>query len=542
MSNIHRLQNYTTLLLLSASAWIAVNSFAGDAPAIKLAPVLQPFVESHTLAGAVVLVTDPDKVLDVEAVGWADIAAKKPMRTDSMFWIASQSKPITATALMILVDEGRVNVDDPVEKYLPEFKGQQVDISTDLKAPRHPILVREVLSHTSGLPFKTDIEEPTLDVLSLETRAKSYAKAPLLFEPGTKSKYANAGINTAGRIVEVVSGMSFEKFLDERIFKPLGMTDTTFYPSKSQIERLAKSYKPNATKDGLEETTIGQLKYPLDDPERRPMPAGGLFSTANDLSIFYRMMANNGVFNGKRILSAKAVQTMTSDQSGEANSHYGFGFGTDGKSFTHGGAYGTNSRYDRDRKLVTIYLVQHAGWSGNGKEILHEFQKVATAAYGTKGLTSEKAGAAPLVVGIPGADDNKPKPAAPPRSPHQNRRSPSSTSPVAWVAGHREEFRLSFPLLSRVRGRQPALKLRQRKLRQQPLEIRLCRHPVQHRVEVSRTGNECVLQTVRKLLLPQRLQIICLKRGNQSGVLRQLRDDDPHHFVPVFKVEMETHI
>jgi len=282
MNKTLRLSHYTFLLLLAALALIGENNSARGAEATKLAPVLQPFLESHILAGAVVLVADPDKILDVEAVGWADIAAKNPMRTDSVFWIASQSKPITATALMILVDEGKVNVDDPVEKYLPEFKGLQVNVSTDpskpeLKVPRHAILVREVLSHTSGLPFKSDIEEPTLDVLSLEERVKSYAKTPLLFEPGTKSKYANAGINTAGRIVEVVSGVSFEKFLDERIFKALGMTDTTFYPSKSQIDRLAKSYKPNATKDGLEETTIGQLKYPLDDPERRPMPAGGLF-------------------------------------------------------------------------------------------------------------------------------------------------------------------------------------------------------------------------------------------------------------------------
>jgi CubicO group peptidase (beta-lactamase class C family) len=398
---------YPRFILCTVLLGLALGGLSSRAaePA-KLAPVLQPFVESHTLAGAVVLVADPDKVLDVEAVGWTDIAAKKPMRTDSVFWIASQSKPITATALMILVDEGKVNVDDPVEKYLPEFKGQQVNVSTDpahpeLKVPRHPILVREVLSHTSGLPFKSDIEKSTLDVLSLETRVKSYAKTPLLFEPGTKSKYANVGINTAGRIVETVSGMSFERFLDERIFKPLGMTDTTFYPSKSQIERLAKSYKPNATKDGLEETTIGQLKYPLDDPERRPMPAGGLFSTAHDLFIFYRMMANNGVFNGKRILSEKSVKTMTSDQSGEANSHYGFGFGTDGKSFTHGGAYGTNSRYDLERKIITVFLVQHAGWSGNGKEILHEFQKAATEAYGAK-ITAPH-----LVVGISSAPDAK---------------------------------------------------------------------------------------------------------------------------------------
>ena len=377
----------------------------------SLASTLQPFVDDHSLAGAVVLVADKDKILDLEAVGFMDMAAGQKMRTDCVFWIASQSKPITATALMILVDEGKVNVDDPVEKYLPEFKGQQVNVSTDpahpdLKPARHPILVREVLSHTSGLPFKSPMEEPTLDVFSLEKRVRSYAEQPLLFQPGSKSQYANAGINTAGRIVEVVSGMKFEKFLDERIFKPLGMNDTTFYPSKSQIERLAKSYKPNAKKDGLEECPIGQLKYPLNDPERQPMPAGGLFSTANDLSLFYRMMANNGTFKGKRILSEKSVQTMTSDQSGEANSHYGFGFGTDGKSFTHGGAYNTMSRYDREQKLVTVFLGQHAGWIKDGKSIIHVFQVAATNAFGTKPAKAVVADAH-LMVGIPGAADAK---------------------------------------------------------------------------------------------------------------------------------------
>jgi CubicO group peptidase (beta-lactamase class C family) len=418
MKITRRLRPFITLFALSLSALQAPQLFADQAQSAKLAPVLQPFVDNHILAGSVVLVADKDKVLDVEAVGWADIAAKKPMKTDSMFWIASQSKPISAVALMILVDEGKVNVDDPVEKYLPEFKGQQVNVAAEgappeLRAPRHPILVREVLSHTSGLPFATEMEKPTLDIFPLEARVKSYAKTPLLFEPGTKSKYANAGINTAGRIVEVVSGMKFETFLDERIFKPLGMTDTTFYPSKAQIERLAKSYKPNAAKDGLEETTIGQLKYPLDDPERRPMPAGGLFSTAKDLSIFYRMMANGGIFNGKRILSEKSVKTMTSDQSGEAHSHYGFGFGTDGKSFTHGGAYGTNSRYDMEHKLITVYLVQHAGFAGNGKDILHQFQLAATAAYGSKTALSAKSDAAPITVGIQSAPETKAKPAAP---------------------------------------------------------------------------------------------------------------------------------
>ncbi len=373
-----------SLFLLLATA------LHGEAPATKLAPLLQPFVDSHTLAGAVVLVANPDKILDVEAVGSMDIAAKTSMRTDSVFWIASQSKPITAAGLMILVDEGKVNVDDPVEKYLPEFKGQQVNVSTDpakpqLVAPRHPILVREVLSHTSGLDFKSEMETPTLDLKPLAERVRSYAKMALLFQPGSKSKYSNAGINTAGRIIEVVSGMPYEKFLEERLFKPLGMSDTTFWPSKEQQSRLAKSYKPTAAKDNLEEIPIGQLLYPLESPERQPMPAGGLFATAKDLSLFYQMLAHNGTLKGTRILSEKAVQTMTSDQSGEANSHYGFGLATDGKSFTHGGAYGTNSRYDREQKLITVFLVQHAGWAGEGKTILPLFQKAATAAYGQGG-------------------------------------------------------------------------------------------------------------------------------------------------------------
>ncbi len=126
----------------------------------SLAVSVQPFVDRHELAGAVMLVADKDKVLTTEAVGWADIGAAKPMQTDSMFWIASQSKPITAAALMMLVDEGKVNVDDPVEKYLPEFRGQMVVAEKDanhvlLRCPRHTITVKNVLSHTSGLPFKS---------------------------------------------------------------------------------------------------------------------------------------------------------------------------------------------------------------------------------------------------------------------------------------------------------------------------------------------------------------------------------------------------
>ena len=385
-----RLSTVAVLALLLAVMPFALSTQLAQAAAPEgakaVAAALQPFVDSNTLAGAVVLVASKDKVLCLEAVGYADVAAKKPMPTDALFWIASQSKPITATALMILVDEGKVNVDDPVEKYLPEFKGQMFVAEKDaaermlLKKPKHPITVKNILSHTSGLPFKSPIEQPTLDLYPLALRVQSYAMLPLEFEPDTKYQYSNAGINTAGRIIEVVSGMPYEQFVTERIFKPLGMKDTTSFPSEEQIKRLAKSYKPNAKKDGLEETTIWQLKYPLTDPQRQPMPAGGFFSTATDLSIFYRMIANGGTFEGKRILSEHAFKTMTSKQTGDLPTPYGFGFSTGGK-IGHGGAYNTNSSFDSAKGLITIFLVQHAGWSDEGKKILPAFQKAATEAF-----------------------------------------------------------------------------------------------------------------------------------------------------------------
>ena len=313
---------------------------------------MQPFVDRHALAGAVVLVADKNKVLSLEAVGSADVAAGKPMGQDALFWIASQSKPMTATAFMMLVDEGKIRLDDPVEKYLPEFKGQWLAVEQDkdhvlLKRPKHPITVREILSHTSGLPFTSAMEAPTLDLLSLRDGVRSYAMTPLQFEPGSKYAYSNAGINTAGRIIEVVSGVPYEEFMQKRLFDPLGMKDTTFWPDEGQLARLAKSYKPNAAKTDLEEITVTQLRYPLNDRTRRPMPAGGLFSTAPDLGRFCQMMLGRGVFEGKRYLSEAAVAQMTGKQTGRLKEGYGLGWGVgDGGSFGHGGAYSTNMSID----------------------------------------------------------------------------------------------------------------------------------------------------------------------------------------------------
>lgn len=362
-----------------------LGSTAVLAQSVKtLATAVQPFVDRQELAGAVMLVADKDKVLAVETAGWADIAAKKPMQADSMFWIASQSKCITAAALMVLVDEGKVNVDDPVEKYLPEFRGQMVVAEKDadhvlLRRPGHPITVKNVLSHTSGLPFKSALEEPTLDLFPLSARVRSYAMTPLDFEPDSKYQYSNSGINTAGRIVEVVAGMSFEKFLDERLFQPLGMTDTTFWPSEQQAARIAKSYKPGPDNQGLEETTIGQLYYPLTDRSQRfPMPAGGLFSTAHDIARFYQMLLGGGQLDGRRCLSEASVKQMTSRQTPpELKDSYGFGLSAGNDSFGHGGAYSTNTSADTTRGLIFVWLVQHAGFPGEGGKSQDAFRRAA---------------------------------------------------------------------------------------------------------------------------------------------------------------------
>jgi CubicO group peptidase (beta-lactamase class C family) len=327
-------------------------------------------------------------VLSLEAVGFADVAARKPMTTDALFWIASQSKPITATALMMLVDEERVKLDDPVERHLPEFKGQWLAAEKDadhvlLKKPRRPITVRDVLSHTSGMPFRSAMEEPTLDRLPLADAVRSYAMTPLQSEPGTKYQYSNAGINTAGRIIEVVSGTPYEDFLDKRLFGPLGMKDTTFRPDAGQIRRLAKSYRPGAGGTGLEETTITQLRYPLDDRSRQPMPAGGLFSTAADLARFCRMVLSGGTLDGKRYLSEAAAAQMTSKQTPEAiKEGYGLGWAVGGGTFGHGGAYATDMTIDPRRGLVTVFLVQHAGFPGGGGKSRAAFRQAALEAFG----------------------------------------------------------------------------------------------------------------------------------------------------------------
>ena len=392
---------------------VPVGATASDRP---LAPALQPLVDSNVIAGAVAFVGNREKVLDLEAVGYASLAAKVPMRTDNVFWIASMTKSLTAAALMMLVDEGKVNVSDAVEKYLPEFKGQKVAEGADRKdvhAPRHPITIKEILSHTSGLVTPHD---PALKwTYSLKDDVAQYAAAPLLREPGTRFEYNNTGINTAGRIIEVTSGLPYADFMQRRLFDPLGMKDTTFWPTEEQAQRLARSARSTPDKKGLEEVRqdanltpaliekLGRgVKAPAalltdmgggvisDYTNRYAQPAGGLYSTARDIGSFCRMLLNGGVLDGRRYLSETAIREMTRIQTGDIavnpQEAYGLGWfvktrddeGPSVGSYGHRGARRPVMWVDPGRGLAMVLLVERFDMPGDGQKLLYSsFLKAA---------------------------------------------------------------------------------------------------------------------------------------------------------------------
>jgi CubicO group peptidase (beta-lactamase class C family) len=359
---------------------------------------MQKFVDDGQIAGAVTVIGTSKRILDLEAVGKLTLEPLRAMLKDALFLIASMTKPITALGILLLADDGKLSIDDPVEKHLPEFRGQMLVAEKTaerlvLKKPPRPITLRDLLTHTSGLPGYppglADLYSKRQRTLAEATLAVS--QRPLDFEPGTKWAYCNSGIDALGRVIEVVSGQSYESFLAQRVFEPLGMKDTTFRPTPAQLERLAGLY---GLKDGKLVSTTGALIGPA-TAMRHPIPAGGLYATGPDLARFYQMLLSGGTLDGKRIISDKSVTEMTRVQTGDLKCGFtpgmghGLGFAVVRQpqgvtamlspgSFGHGGAFGTQSWADPQRDLFLILLIQRTGLpNSDASDMRREFQQLA---------------------------------------------------------------------------------------------------------------------------------------------------------------------
>jgi CubicO group peptidase (beta-lactamase class C family) len=347
-----------------------------------IVPRMQEFVDRGEMAGAVMLIATRDRVLYRNAVGESDLATDRKMRTDDLFWIASMSKPITAVCVAILADEGKLKLDDRLAKYLPEF----ADVG--------PITLRQVLTHTSGLGEMTN-RDPHL---TLADTSRKLAQQPLRFRPGSRWAYSTAGMDIMGRVVEVVSGMSFDRFLQERVLNPLGMKDTSFWIAPEKESRWAHSYRWNVQTGHLEETTIPYLyKTAVTDRQRPPLGGAGLFSTAGDIARFYQMMLNHGNWNGRRILKPETVAEMTRKQTDGLRARPGMPWGLgfcvvedpslmaansilSPNSFGHGGAFSTQSWADPSKDLIWVLMFERDG-KGNpdNSDVRIAFQEAAAA-------------------------------------------------------------------------------------------------------------------------------------------------------------------
>jgi CubicO group peptidase (beta-lactamase class C family) len=362
---------------------------------------LQHFVDNDVIPGAVTAVVGPDGIIAIEAFGLADIAKKRSMSKNAVFWIASMTKPMTAMGVMMLVEEGKVKLDDPLEKFVPEFKGIQVKTAQGLVASKRLVTVKDLLTHTSGVD--TGAVTPAgapVDTLPLAEMAVAFAKKPLTDQPGAKWSYNNNAINLLGRIIEVASGKPYEDFMEERLFEPLGMTNTTFWPTPDHLDLAAKPYSKNKETGALVEAKNARFSEPLHNPKRTPLPAGGLFSCAKDLGKLYQMLLNDGQLNGKRYLKASTLKQMATNQLGDLpkvsfapGMHMGLGFHvvhqpqevTESLStgtFGHGGAYGTQAWIDPVKKRAYVLLIQRTDLKNSDQsDIRREFQKAASEAY-----------------------------------------------------------------------------------------------------------------------------------------------------------------
>jgi CubicO group peptidase (beta-lactamase class C family) len=385
-----RAQFASFLVLLAASFYLPVGCLAADndPPASpEVTAALQPYLDSYKLAGIIGIIADKTgKVHYKNLLGYADVENKKPISEHNVFWIASMSKMFVGASIMMLVDEGKVSLDDPVTNYIPQLARWMVIGETNqdgvlLKPLVRPVTLRNVLSHTSGLTALSELQKVTgADSTPLKVRALSSVTGPLQWQPGTKYQYGNQGMNIAARVVEIVSGMPYEKFVQTRFFDPLGMKETTFWPNKAQIARLCGAYGPNTETNGYARGRVEFLTPPYDDRIHRfPEAAGGLFSTTHDIFRYGLMLANNGELDGKRYLSPAAMDELRKEQTGATKVNYSLGYHLRNGMFGHDGAYGTDLSVNPTNGMVAIFMVQCT--SGDQWAARDQFLKTAADVY-----------------------------------------------------------------------------------------------------------------------------------------------------------------
>jgi CubicO group peptidase (beta-lactamase class C family) len=350
----------------------------------RIHEAIQRHIDAGEISGAVTLVARRGRLVHFEAHGLMDIESKRPMQKDAIFRIASMSKPITGVAVMMMLEEGKLRLNDPVSKFLPEFKDSKVAVAKGNSGDSYTVpadrelTIRDLLTHTNGLMTgglgsKSGPPRPAPGD-TLATYVPKLAAVPLDFQPGTQWAYSGlAAPDTLSRIVELVSGQSYDEFLQTRMFQPLGMKDTFFYPPDDRRPRLATLYRksPNGLQRAENQDGFSLKTY--------FSGGGGLMSTAQDYLQFAQMLLNGGELHGQRLLSPRTVDLMASNHVGEmfngklGRPAHGMGYGllvgivedsvaaglrVSNGSYGWDGAYGTQTWIDPREKMVTIVMIQ----------------------------------------------------------------------------------------------------------------------------------------------------------------------------------------
>ena len=356
--------------------------------------VLQPYVDSGQLPGAISVFYN-DGVQETCCIGYADMEAGRRITLDSPFMQCSQTKGFCGVTIAKLVEEGKISLDDPVSKYLHEFKELWVEVEKKdgvriLHKAKNVLTVRMVMNHTGGFPF--EISAKRGDVRGggwsggapIRQVASIAAASPLLFEPGTGIRYSNTGIDIGAAIVEVVTGMKWEDYLKQEVLDPLGMKSTWFWPTDKQIKNKIElyTYKENAPAEWCEE--MANQQRPYNDSHVFASAGAGLWTTANDQLKFYKMLMNLGMGeNGVRILKEETVKSILACSTRpEGMEGYSLGLSAPAQDnedawFGHGGAWGTNCTVNWHKKQLRLWVVQRAGgpqaWRKEWKKAATEF-------------------------------------------------------------------------------------------------------------------------------------------------------------------------